>query len=402
MGSRLTTESGRSFLFQLRWTLSELRLRRGRTFLTLAGVAIAAGLLASVSSFHEGYREALRRGIDQLGFEVLVTAKGCPYEAATMFLKGGNIPMYLEESTYRAIVDDPAVGGSTRLFLQMVSGEEGRQHLLLGVDEAFRDMKPWLSLQVGEWLESPDDLQAVLGYNVATETGAAPGDELRLEGITRPLRVVGILDRTGAQDDGTVFVPLRTAQRLFDRKERLTGVGIKIRDHGRMPDYLVSLYELPGVQVVTMSQAQTVIADLAGTARNLLAAMAGATALVASLALFNTVLMGLYDRRRDLAVLRALGASGGYIFRATLLESVVLAGGGALLGVLLAFAGAGTVEAFLRSLLPFTPEGRVLSPSFEDAALVFCGALVAGIVSAVYPAWRAAAVRPYQVIREAE
>ena len=63
--------------------------KRSRTVLTVMSLSLSAGVLASLLGFNRGYRDALDRDIDQMGFQVLLTAKGCPYEAATLMLKGG-------------------------------------------------------------------------------------------------------------------------------------------------------------------------------------------------------------------------------------------------------------------------------------------------------------------------
>ncbi len=382
--------------------MANLRLRLARNLLTVTGMAVAVALLVGVSSFYSGYRESLQHSIEQLGFEVLVTAKGCPYEAATLFLRGGNIPMYLDEAVCDAVTKDPAVLRSTRLFLQTLRGEEGRHFFFLGVDAVFREMKPWLQLQDGDWLGGEEAFEAVLGYNVANELGKNPGDVLKLEGLPRSLKVAGILDRTGAQDDGTIFVPLRTAQKLFDRKDRLTGIGIKVRDIDLLPDYLSRVYELPAVQVVTLSQAQGVILSFLGTARNLLVSVGLLTATVAAFALINTLLMSLLERQRELAVLRALGARAVFLFKSVVLEATLLCFLGGVLGVGAAGLGARAAEAFLRKLLPFSPQGNLLNIDPGTALLAILGTLIAGLACSFYPALRAAQVKPIHVLRLAD
>jgi len=66
-----------------------LKRKRIRSFLTIGGVAIAVAVLVSLLGFNVGYQKALTNDIDRMGYQVLVTAKGCPYEAETLMLKGG-------------------------------------------------------------------------------------------------------------------------------------------------------------------------------------------------------------------------------------------------------------------------------------------------------------------------
>src|SRR5208337_5246367 len=66
-----------------------LRRRPGRTALTVAGVALAVAVTVSLGGFMLGYRVAIDKSINMLGFQVMIMAKGCPYEAPTMMLKAG-------------------------------------------------------------------------------------------------------------------------------------------------------------------------------------------------------------------------------------------------------------------------------------------------------------------------
>jgi len=59
-------------------------------------VALSTGLLLGTLSLHAGYVRSLDSTIDRMGYQVLVTAKGCPYEAASLVMRGGNVPMYID------------------------------------------------------------------------------------------------------------------------------------------------------------------------------------------------------------------------------------------------------------------------------------------------------------------
>ena len=89
--------------------LKNLRRKKIRTSLTVGGVAVAVAVLVSLTGFQEGYQRGLKSDIDKMGYQLLVTAKGCPYEAATLMLKGGSGLRYMEESVYQKIVGDPRV-----------------------------------------------------------------------------------------------------------------------------------------------------------------------------------------------------------------------------------------------------------------------------------------------------
>jgi len=64
-----------------------LTRKKIRSFLTIGGVGVAVAVLISLLGFDRGYQQSLGENIDRMGYQLLVTAKGCPYEAATLMLK---------------------------------------------------------------------------------------------------------------------------------------------------------------------------------------------------------------------------------------------------------------------------------------------------------------------------
>src|SRR4030043_181247 len=103
--------------------------KKTRSFLTTLGIAMAAWVLVSLFGFNRGYEASLNKDIDNLGFQMLVVAKGCPYEAATLMLKGGTGLKYMKEEIATARPAEPEVRGGTPMLMQVVfapkKGESG-------------------------------------------------------------------------------------------------------------------------------------------------------------------------------------------------------------------------------------------------------------------------------------
>ena len=83
--------------------IKNLLRRRGRTLLTVMGVAIAISVLFSLLSLNSGYQKQLDKEMNSLGANVLAVPKGCPYEAASLIIHGGVIPKFLSESDLQKI-----------------------------------------------------------------------------------------------------------------------------------------------------------------------------------------------------------------------------------------------------------------------------------------------------------
>src|SRR5215472_5486642 len=97
--------------------VKNLRRRVVRTGLTVLGVALAVTVAVSLGGFMLGYRSAIDKSINMLGFQVMIMAKGCPYEAATMMLKGGTGLLYLPADTYDRVRQDPEIETITPVFV---------------------------------------------------------------------------------------------------------------------------------------------------------------------------------------------------------------------------------------------------------------------------------------------
>src|SRR6476659_10819842 len=116
----MNTDTSRDALVLRRYlslAAKNLRRRPMRTGLTVAGVALAVTVAVSLGGFMLGYSSAIDKSINMLGFQVMIMAKGCPYEAATMMLKGGTGLLYLPADTYDKVKSDPEIESITPIFV---------------------------------------------------------------------------------------------------------------------------------------------------------------------------------------------------------------------------------------------------------------------------------------------
>ena len=149
-----------------------LQRKKIRTFLTIGGVAIAVAVLVSLMGFDAGYQKSLTNDIDKMGYQVLVTAKGCPYEAATLMLKGGGGLRYMEQSVFDKIAKDPRI---ERISPQLAVTEFDKERqngqggiiLYMGVSSSYVELKPWSKFKSGKWFSSDDADEVVIGYEAA-------------------------------------------------------------------------------------------------------------------------------------------------------------------------------------------------------------------------------------------
>lgn len=378
--------------------------KRTRSALTIVGIGLSAWVLASLLGFNRGYDSALKKDIDNMGFQVLVTAKGCPYEAATLMLKGGTGLRYMNESVIADILSHREVERVTPMLMQAIfdpeRGESGAIDAYLGVDPAnFPQMKSFLKFKQGGWFKDPSAHEAVLGYEAAELEQREVGDKLLIPGKNIELLVVGIMERSGTQDDGTIFVPIRMLQKEFGQQGRLTAVGIKVNRNADTAALENRLYDLPDVQVVSMAQVKNTIMSLVATAKVMVFSIAVIAIIIAMLGVINTILMSVFERFQEIGIMKSMGAMPGDVFRMIWTETVILCLLGGTLGLALAYGLARVTDLLIRRILPYTPTGSLVLIDGNLMLTTLAVVLGIGLVSGIYPAWRAARVRPLESIR---
>lgn len=377
--------------------------KKARTLLTLAGIMLSSWVLVSLFGFNRGYENALNRDIDNMGYQLMLMAKGCPYEAATMMLQGGTGLRYIEQSTADAIACRKEVDKVTPILMQAFfdpnKGDGGGIAGYFGVDAVtYAGMKPFLRFHKGGWFRDETAPEAVLGFEAAELEMREVGDMILVPEKNVQLKVVGILERTGTQDDGTIFVPLKTLQKISGI-DKITTIGIKVKNNADSAKLEADLYQLPDVQVVSFTQVKQTIMKLIATARVMVLSIAIIALLIAMAGVVNTILMSVLERKQEIGILKTMGAMPGDIFYLVWIETLILCAGGGIAGIALASVSARLSDILVRRILPYAPGGELVDIDLTLAILTLAVIVAVGLLSGIYPAWKAGRVRPLESIR---
>ena len=384
-----------------------LKRRKSRSFLTIGGVAVAVAVLVCLLGFNAGYQGALTSDIDKMGYQVVVTAKGCPYEAATMILNGEAGLKFIDEDIYKQITSDPDIDKITPLLAQLAYDPEkmegkGGFTNYLGIEESYMPLKPNVEIIKGEWFSGNDVNEVILGYDAAESEKKSVSDKISIPGKDIVFTIVGIFNRTGSQEDGTVFLPLKTTQRIFDTEGKLTGIGIKLKQIEKISEFEDRLYPIASIQVISMSQVKGTILNLVNSAKILIMSVAFIAIFVAIIGVINTILMSVFERTQEIGIMKAIGASRLDIFQLIWMETLIVCTLGGIFGSIIAIFGGNLVEILVRKVMPYAPGGKLLLITPELLLFSFLGVIVVGIISGLYPAFKAASMRPIEVIRSGE
>ncbi|QGQ19425.1 FtsX-like permease family protein [Cellulomonas sp. JZ18] len=244
----------------------------------------------------------------------------------------------------------------------------------------------------------------------ARAAGLAVGDtvDVLTDGRTT-LRVVGLVGFAG--DDGVpgatvALVPLADAQRMLGLGDGLTELQVRARAGTRVADVVADLRARLGDDYAVASAQDGAAASAAAAAEQLgplrlvLTAMAAAALLVGTVLVATTFTVVVGQRRRELALLRAAGATAGQVTRLVLAEALVVGAVGSAAGTLLGLLVADGLRVLARAAGNDLPEGRlVLTPSAVLLSVLV--GLGATALAAAGTARRAARVAPVEALRAA-
>jgi putative ABC transport system permease protein len=384
-------------MFQL--AFRNLLRRPWRHGVAVAGLAASVAVLACLLALAKSYERGLRRELDGMGLQMMLVPLGCPYDAAARVLKGKTLDNSLPESALTEARHDPAVAVAAPLLMATIPQPgEGRTDLWVGLDQSALALKPWWHARLGKaWFN--DEQSVILGYDAAEAEMRSPGDLLFSPETGHNLRVVGVLQQSGTSDDSLFFVPLKTAQAMFGKTGRLTAIVIRLRDPLLASEAAGRLQQIPGAQVVTLTEMMGTFLNLVSAARTLLLSLALVAISVSLLSVFNTVLAAVLERTAEFSVLRALGASRAQVIGLLSLETSMLGAAGCIAGLLFAMVAGPTVEAATKAIIPFAPDQPFVR--FDVATLWECVGIgmTAALAAGAYPAWRAGRVPPATALR---
>ena len=396
----------------VRLSVRALHTHKVRTTLALASVGMGTAGVLLTSAVGKGAEAEVRRDIEAAGSNLLVVRPAqVRRSAARKTMRGVVTTLRLDD--YRAIAALPLAreaAPGVDAGLRVKAGAGSMLGSVLGTAPSLARQRN-LRLQNGRFFDEEDDdasrRVAVLGARIAKTLFPgedAVGRDVHVRGL--PFEVIGVLEPKGIQadgsdQDGNVFIPIRTALRRVFNTTWLTAVFVSVEDRARMRDAEAALRELlrerhrlakgapddfavqDQVKLLAMQQAAVEGLTL------LTAGLAGVSMLVGGAGILALMFLSVKERTAEIGLRMAVGARPVDVLVQFLGEAALLA---------LSGWTAGTAVAVLGGIaLAMATEWKVALPA-EAALASFLMALVTGVGAGALPARKASLLPPIQAL----
>jgi len=392
--------------------LREIRRNVLRSSLTILGIVIGVAAVITMVTIGDGATAQIQADIQKLGTNLLQVFRGQGF-GGPGGARSAAPPFSMDD--VRAIQDEvsgiAAIAPSSNSSAQAIYGNTNWQTQITGTSDAFLTVRDWVLASGRNFSDS--ELRAgasvcLLGNTVKRELFAEQdpvGLTMRLGRLS--CQVIGVLESKGqsgfGQDqDDLIVIPLRTLQRRMAGNSDVGAILVKARDGVSTEKVQKDIENLlrerrnirPGgddnFNVRDLKEVASAFTSTTKVLTALLGAVAAVSLVVGGVGIMNIMLVSVTERTREIGTRLAVGAMARDVLLQFLVEAVVLAALGGIIGILLGLGtGALATKAFK---VPFVLNAGIVLLSFAFSAAV-------GIVFGYFPAQRAAQLDPIEALR---
>lgn len=422
--------------------LKNLWRRKLRTFLTILGVVIGTSSIVIMLSLGIGLSESFTSQIESLGSltTITVTKSG-----------GGMMGFGGDSSSKKTVLDEKSIAEFHKLkgvVATMPTIEtyatiiDGKNILSIPIKGVTPDSMVEFDFKIGEGklLSANDDMVAVFGgaaqdsfYNPSGRSNRMPEIDLMKDKLQLTLddsygydsgmpdsdkpnykkykiKTAGVLEAGSMENDWAVFMPIKTVEKLIKEKEKASQSGnsgknkekgyqsilVKVDDISNVKTVQDSIKEL-GYEAFSLNDILEEMNTMASVIQAILGGIGAVSLLVAAIGITNTMIMSIYERTKEIGVMKVIGASLEDIRDLFLFESAIIGFMGGILGIVFSYL----VSMLLNVLAPaFVPNAEKISIIPIWLMLVGIGfSTFIGIASGYYPAKRAMSLSALEAIK---
>jgi len=396
--------------------IKSLRNRKFTVGLTVAAIALSVMLLLGVERLRHQAQSSFTNTIS--GTDLIVGARSSPVQLLLAIVFGlSDATNNIGWESYESIVGHPGIDWAIPISL----GDTHAGYRVVGTTPDFFDhfqygRKQFLKMQNGEWIVSAKgavvgaEVAKKLGYRVGSGIVVAhgAGDVSFIQRDSHPFHVTGILARTGTPVDRTVFVSLAGIDAIHagmnpadhhdhdpltvhempdahheDEPTAITAfyIGLKTRSAALAVQRMINEYKNEPLTAVLPGLALQQLWDMIGVVEKTLLAVSVFVVLVGLSGMLVAIMTSLDERRREMAILRSVGARPVHVFSLIVGEAGLVTMVGVLLGTALLYGLLVAVQPLIASHLGFfMPMHGMTAYELLLLAIIFLAGVIIGFV----------------------
>ena len=395
-----------------------------RSSLTVLGIIIGVAAVIALMSIGQGSQSAITSNIESLGTNLLFVRPGASSTGVVRGAQGSAATLTLADANALAADSSlapsvAAVAPEVDSFAQVVAGSENARTEIIGVTPDYQSVRDY-QVAEGDFISDAqveaNSMVAVLGSSVA-ETLFPDTDPVGQYVMINGLRftVIGVLQTKGStglgSQDDVVMAPITSVMYRLSSSRTATGarnvssINVEVVNANQVDaatQQITSILEqrhniTNGQDDFTITSQNSLIQSLQNSTQVwviLLGAIAGISLLVGGIGIMNIMLVSVTERTREIGIRKALGAKRGNILLQFLIEAALMSLIGGAIGVLVGWGISSLISGV-------TVGGQTIHTviSAEIPILAVCVSAAIGILFGLYPAYRAARLKPIEALR---
>lgn len=389
-------------------SLRNIRHRKLRSWLTILGIVIGIALISSIVSLGKGLEETVMQQLRMFGGDLIYVFPGEESQPFLGILGGGSI----REKEVDALEDLPGTKMIIPFDIEFVTVEfkgEEKSTLIhaspIDKSKILYTESRGFGMYKGRWPEKEESSEIVLGYKIATtlfKENIFVGDEVRIKG--KEFRISGILNEIGSsEDDNAIYMSLDNIEKITGTRPSYMMIAVMVESTEDMDkiaeEIKYRIKQIRGssaVTVLTPEKTEKLVGSIIDLIQMGVLFLGLFSVIIGGIGVMNTMYTSALERRREIGIMKAIGATNSDVLNVFVIESGMIGAIGGILGMLIGIGLAKLVEIYaIQSGFKFLK--IYVSFGFVFSVLIF--AFLLGVIAGVLPARQASKLKPAEALR---
>ncbi len=372
--------------------LNNLRRRKAKMVLLVVGLAIAVSTVVTLVTISQAMNADIANKLDEYGANIVIVPKSEDLSLTYGGMSISGVSLDVQKLSDQDVQRIRTIRNRDNLKIiapKLLNAAIvlKRNVLVVGVDFSQElQLKKWWKL-TGK--QPAERREAIIGAEARRNLQLEPGQSFEMNGQT--FIIAAILEPTGSQDDGVIFISLREAQELFRKPNQVSLIEVAALCYDCPIEEIVrqTSEKLPGAKVMAIRQVIESKMETMHRFEQFSYGISAVVMLVAALIVMTNMTASVNERRREIGVFRAIGFRQTHIMHIILTEAFVISFAAGAVGYALGIAVSAALTPFFTMNVDST-----ISLHYSLLAFALVMSVAVGLLSSIYPAYQASRLDP--------